>query len=231
MNEYLDQLREIAQNATPGPWSADVGVRGDCVVFGPNGRFLLNAQAEPHWLEYPGETRSVAFDVDRRDCTHIATFDPPTVLDLIERVEAAERALDFHAQRDRELKTLLSVLSDRLDEFCYDELASLIEDEPLNQWGETYKSKLQTAEQAVERAKAVDALQRRDKGALYRRAVAAEAAVQRVRDAVKDAPTSDPTSGRTGPPDDWPDDGELIGQGEFLVAERVRRALDGGEQE
>lgn len=60
-------------------------------------------------------------------------------------------------------------------------------------------------------------------------AEAAEAAVQRVRDAIKDAPTSDPTRGRTGPPDDWPDDGELIGQGEFLVAEQVRRALDGGE--
>ncbi|WP_346921925.1 hypothetical protein [Glutamicibacter creatinolyticus] len=67
--------------------------------------------------------------------------------------------------------------------------------------------------------------------ALIGRVQAAEATVQRVRDAIKDAPTSDPTSGRTGPPDDWPDDGELIGQGEFLVAEQVRRALDGGEQE
>lgn len=102
MNENLNQLRKIAQNATPGPWSADVGVRGDCVVFGPNGRFLLNAQAEPHWLEYPGETRSVAFDVDRRDCTHIATFDPPTVLALLDRVEAAEATI----QRVRELATV-----------------------------------------------------------------------------------------------------------------------------
>ncbi|GAA0200294.1 hypothetical protein [Glutamicibacter creatinolyticus] len=72
---------------------------------------------------------------------------------LNDRVEAAEQALDFHTQRDRELKTLLSTLSDRLDEFSYDELSSLIEDEPMNQWGESYTSKLQAAEAAVQRVR------------------------------------------------------------------------------
>lgn len=74
------------------------------------------------------------------------SLDKTTVLALIDRAEAAEQALDFHTQRDRELKTLLSTLSDRLDEFSYEELASLIEDEPLNQWSEKYTSKLQAAE-------------------------------------------------------------------------------------
>lgn len=99
----LNELRKTAEAATPGPWKEDVDQRGDCVVWGPNGRFLLNAQAEPHWLEYPGETRSVAFDVDRRDCTHIATFDPETVLALLSRLEQAEQAVarvrEKHAER------------------------------------------------------------------------------------------------------------------------------------
>ena len=90
---------------------------------------------------------------DKADAVHIATFQPSTVLALIERAEAAEQALDFHTQRDRELKTLLGMLSDRLDEFSYDELSSLIEDEPQNQWGESYKSRLEQAEQAVARVR------------------------------------------------------------------------------
>ena len=55
----------------------------------------------------------------------------------------------------------------------------------------------------------------------------AEAAVARVREAVKDAPTEDPTRGFAGPPDDYPDIGDFIGNGEWTVADRVRRALDG----
>ncbi|ALD64019.1 hypothetical protein AFL94_08885 [Arthrobacter sp. LS16] len=89
------------------------------------------------------------------DGEHIDIITPPVVLELIERAEAAERALDFHSQRDRELKTLLSMIADRLDEFCYDELSSLIEDEPLDQWGETYKSRLEQAEQQVARVRAL----------------------------------------------------------------------------
>lgn len=134
--EQLDQLRQIAENATPGPW-----IQKGVTVLGPR---------EP-WDLGTGPARIIAAQMPwmrermLANAAHAAAFDPPTVLALIERAEAAG------------------------------------------------------------------------------------AAVQRVRDAIKDAPTSDPTSGRTGPPDDWPDDGELIGQGEFLVAEKVRRALDGGD--
>lgn len=103
------------------------------------------------------------------------------------RAEAAEQAVDFHAQRDSELKTLLSMIADRLDEFCYDELASLIEDEPLNQWSEKYTSKLQ----------------------------AAEAAVQRVREVI----------------DQLDDHSRPRTAHKFTLAKFLRRALDGGEQE
>lgn len=158
MTKNLDQLRQVAKRATPGPW----------VVYDRGIGYEVH---DAYGYELNGGMRETFTEAD---ATHIATFDPPTALALIDRAEAAEQAVDFHAQRDSELKTLLSMIADRLDEFCYDELSSLIEDGPLDQWGETYKSKLQTAEQAVERAKAVDALQRRDKGALYRRAEVAE---------------------------------------------------------
>ena len=59
------------------------------------------------------------------------------------------------------------------------------------------------------------------------RAEQAEAQVRQVRESVKDAPTSDPCAGRSGPPDDWPDMDELIGKGEFHVAQKVRQALNG----
>jgi len=86
----LDQIKARLQAATPGPWEADTGVRGDCVVWGPNGRFLMNAQAEPHWIEYPGEKRSVSFDVDRRDAEFIAhaRTDVPALLALVRAQQA-----------------------------------------------------------------------------------------------------------------------------------------------
>jgi hypothetical protein len=98
----LDEMEERVNSATPGPWVADTGVRGDCVVWGPNGRFLLNAQSEPHWMEYPGEKRAVSFDVDKRDVEFIAAArtDVPAliaalravedVLDWLEAIEAVE---------------------------------------------------------------------------------------------------------------------------------------------
>ncbi|HCM94955.1 hypothetical protein [Glutamicibacter arilaitensis] len=85
------------------------------------------------------------------DGEHIDIITPPAVLELIERAEAAEQALDFHTQRDRELKSTLAHLSDQLDEHCYDEFASLIDDGPLDQWGESYNSHLEQAEQALAR--------------------------------------------------------------------------------
>jgi len=87
----LDAIQARATEATPGPWKPDTGVRGDCVVWGPNGRFLMNMQAEPHWIEYPGEKRSVSFDVDARDARFIAAAreDVPFLLDLARKQQAA----------------------------------------------------------------------------------------------------------------------------------------------
>lgn len=139
MTKNLDQLRQVAESATPGPWAVyDRGIGYE--VHNANG-YELNGGMRETFTE--------------ADATHIATFDPPTALALIDRAEAAEHAVDFHTQRDHELKTLLSMIADRLDEFSYDELSSLIEDEPLNQWSEKYTSKLQAAEAAVQRVREV----------------------------------------------------------------------------
>lgn len=69
----LDRLAELGQAATPAPWIADTATRGDCVLFGPNGRFVSNAQSEPHWVPLPdGSKREAMFDVDRRDTEFMA---------------------------------------------------------------------------------------------------------------------------------------------------------------
>ena len=94
----LDAIQRRADKATPGPWKADTGTRGDCVVWGPNGRFLMNMQAEPHWIEYEGEKRSVSFDVDARDAEFIANArtDIPALLALVHSQQATiDRVLNL----------------------------------------------------------------------------------------------------------------------------------------
>lgn len=101
LTDRFDAIASRAEEATPGPWEADTGTRGDCVVWGPNGRFLMNMQAEPHWIEYPGEKRSVSFDVDARDARFIAAAreDVPFLLDLARKQQAALEAVRELAER------------------------------------------------------------------------------------------------------------------------------------
>ena len=95
ITERLDAITARLEAATPGPWKADTGTSGDCVVWGPNGRFLMNMQAEPHWIEYPGETRMVSFDVDKRDAEFIADArtDVAYLLDLARKQAGALEAV------------------------------------------------------------------------------------------------------------------------------------------
>ena len=88
--DVLGEIEARVNAATPGPWKGDTGTRGDCVVWGPNGRFLMNMQAEPHWLEYSGEKRMVSFDVDRRDAEFIAhaRTDIPALLAMVREQRA-----------------------------------------------------------------------------------------------------------------------------------------------
>ena len=78
----LTQLREIAEVATPAPWKAsmvrveidaDNARRGGCVIREGGSGIVFMAVDGPGILEV--------------DATHIATFDPPTVLALIDEIE------------------------------------------------------------------------------------------------------------------------------------------------
>lgn len=75
----LTDLRKIAENATPGPWEVDgpanAGPDDTLVLHNNDGGAI--AYVQPLW----------------DDATHIATFDPPTVLALIDRLEQAEAAV------------------------------------------------------------------------------------------------------------------------------------------
>lgn len=89
MSDNLDNLRKVAEAATPGPWE----------TLGGQGPFGTHAVC--HRMEQ-GTLVEIAYrdaHFDKANAVHIATFDPPTVLALLTRLEQAEQA----AQRVREL--------------------------------------------------------------------------------------------------------------------------------
>ena len=75
--ERLQELRRIAEEATPGPWSTtryNGGLRFD-------GPLRVYAGTDPEY----GEPRPIpASDADTR---YIAAFDPPTVLAMLDEIE------------------------------------------------------------------------------------------------------------------------------------------------
>lgn len=83
MSDNLDNLRKIAEAATPGPWE----------TLGGQGPFGTHAVC--HRMEQ-GTLVEIAYrdaHFDKANAVHIATFDPPTVLALLSRLEQAEQAV------------------------------------------------------------------------------------------------------------------------------------------
>ncbi|GAA2941203.1 ead/Ea22-like family protein [Glutamicibacter bergerei] len=83
----LTNLRKTAEAATPGPWEAKQtpihtpsGEGGDYYVSCPTGIDVASTVGSSYEQEEP-------------DALHIATFDPPTALSLITRLEQAEAAV------------------------------------------------------------------------------------------------------------------------------------------
>lgn len=77
MTINLDTLRKIAEQATPGPWEID---NLDRVVRTPD-RGIVHDDSCAGSEEWSANT----------DAPFIATFDPPTVLALLSRLEQAEQ--------------------------------------------------------------------------------------------------------------------------------------------
>lgn len=67
--QRLTELRELAETATPGPWS-QAGAIGGVRVNGPRGNWVAGSTLGTH-----------------QDASHIAAFDPPTALALLDEVE------------------------------------------------------------------------------------------------------------------------------------------------
>lgn len=72
----IDALRKVAEAATPGPWELD----GSDIAAGD------------YWVAYSADT-SVT------DAAHIAAFDPPTVLALLDEVAALRATVADNERR------------------------------------------------------------------------------------------------------------------------------------
>ena len=92
MSDNLDTLRKTAKAATPGPWEVWKNVHCDPVVV----------PAEKPWagitdpkmpFEKVAGLSTAPDDYGRANLEYIATFDPPTVLALLSRLEQAEQAV------------------------------------------------------------------------------------------------------------------------------------------
>jgi hypothetical protein len=84
----IERLREVARAATPGPWLwcpwdlHPTQRRVTVAVFNEAEDLVADVRPE-------GERER-----DMADAEYIATFDPPTVLALLDRLEAAEGAVE-----------------------------------------------------------------------------------------------------------------------------------------
>lgn len=79
--ERLAELRRIAEAATPGPWR----ISDD----GPADRFVIASADREHIAE---TTQGGSFtNEDLANAHHISTFDPPTVLALLNEIERLRR--------------------------------------------------------------------------------------------------------------------------------------------
>ena len=94
----LTKLREIANAATPGDWTADIH---NTRRRSPRTRRWLQWKPEHGTHGYVSIVESDgAYGVlDGPDALHVATFDPPTVLALIDEIERLRAQVDEVAER------------------------------------------------------------------------------------------------------------------------------------
>ena len=91
----LAELRRIAEAATPGPWGAVIAKYGSEV--GEYTGAHIPGVAEVFITEHDGDRPPL----EESDAEHIAAFDPPTALALIDRIEALEAERDGYRALSR----------------------------------------------------------------------------------------------------------------------------------
>lgn len=80
----IERLAELANAATPGPWSASTD---------PGHAPSARVRAGRRWLAQTCPTLSVASDEDFANAAYIAAVDPDTILSLIDRLAVLEEEL------------------------------------------------------------------------------------------------------------------------------------------
>lgn len=88
----LNELRKIVEAATPGPWEVWKNVHCDPVVVPAEKPWAGITDPKMPFEKIAGLS-TAPDDYGRANLEYIATFDPPTVLALLSRLEQAEQAL------------------------------------------------------------------------------------------------------------------------------------------
>lgn len=99
----LERLEAMARAATPGPWWVE---EGSCILAN-----TTNANS-PAWCI--GQTQAEDWRQADANAAHIAAFDPPTILALLARLQAAEREV-HRLEPIRRLSHQLADLARRVD--------------------------------------------------------------------------------------------------------------------
>ena len=88
MSGLTDRLRQVAGQATPGPWLPKDN-RGD--IYSADGRYICDTLIEMAQETGLGE-------VAKADAEHIATFDPVLVGAMLDVIDAAEQVNELHVR-------------------------------------------------------------------------------------------------------------------------------------
>jgi hypothetical protein len=110
----FDRLREVAEQATPGPWQHQPPSQDGTIHHIRK----VNDHGLPFFVartEDTGYSERSSFRQRAADAEHIATFDPPMALALLDVAEAAHRAMHGPARDTRPTDDLADAL-DRLRE-------------------------------------------------------------------------------------------------------------------
>ena len=86
--EQLDELRKVAEAATPGPWTEKEIGWWQNDILAPDGHAVVKAATRP-----AGASNANGGVARVKDRTHIASFDPPTALALLDRIAVLTEAL------------------------------------------------------------------------------------------------------------------------------------------
>lgn len=84
--DRLAELRQLEQNATPGPWVADTTEPHDCVIWSATEDFLCNVGSSN---VVPVDAPAILFNMDKRNavCAVAARNALPELLDEVESLQ------------------------------------------------------------------------------------------------------------------------------------------------